>query len=619
MSLSWLLNRLRSMSPAEIAHRVREKAKKSRDRGALEGWQQYQCPGPVPIVPGLSQHLEAQGDTVWVARECESLLAGEFAALGVAWPIRSPDALFSPDLWRLDPVSGDLWPGADKYCFDIPYRHERRLGDVKYVWEINRLQFLQPLAFEVWATGKPAALAAIEAAIQSWYRANPPFRGIGWNSGIELGLRAISLLVVTNLCGERLSPETIARVRTMLHAHAFWMNRYPSRYSSANNHLIAEAAGEFLVALAMPDLPFATGLEAKSRRILEEEAEKQFHGDGVPAEQSPTYGAFSAEFLWLCAQTAEAAGRPLSPAIHARLARFAEYIDWLRDGRGRVPAIGDDDEGRVLWLGPPIPSYPVHVCRAFADSTGSRRGLRTFPEGGYTVVREECAGRVLGLTMDHGPLGYLAIAAHGHADALALVVDLDGEPLFVDPGTYLYHSGGAWRDWFRGTRAHNTLNIRGENQSRIAGAFNWRTKAKCSLQEVRDGPRWLIRASHDGYRKRYGVDHERVVSATDKGFSIHDRLLGRRQAERPVELVFQLAPQIEIEHAGNTIRLLRHGLGVAQMEFPEGGQIAVSRGGPGFDGGWVSPGFGHKEPAGRIAWHGLMPESGLRTNIEFCA
>ena len=616
MSFPWMLNRLRSMSTAEIVHRVRERVRKSWARGPLEGWQRYQCPGSIPRLPGLADHLQPVLSAC-LAQESQRLLAGEYQALGVAWPKRPPEALFPDELWRLDPVTGGLWPGPNVYCFDIAYRHERRLGDIKYVWEINRLQFLQPLALQVCANGDTEALAAIEAAIHGWYGANPPFRGVGWNSGIELGLRAISLLVVTSLCGERLSNSTIALVRAMLHAHAFWMDRYPSRYSSANNHLIAEAAGEFLVALAMPDLPFAARLEAKSRKILEEEAEKQFHLDGVPAEQSPTYGAFSAEFLWLCARTAESVGRPLSSVIQVRLAKFAEFIDWISDAAGRVPAIGDDDEGRVLWRRPTKLSYPVAVCRAFADSIVPRLGLRTFAEGGYTVVRDQRAGRTMGLILDHGPVGYLAIAAHGHADALALVVDLDGEPLIIDPGTYLYHSGGAWRDWFRGTRGHNTLNIKGENQSSIAGPFNWRTKAQCSLDDVRGGQHWLIRASHDGYRKRYGVDHERIVSATDKGFLVHDRLLGNQKQAWPVELVFQLDPQIEIECAGVTVKLSRRGTTVAEMKFPEIGQIAVTRGGTGFDGGWVSPGFGHKQPAWRIGWHGVMPESGLPTRVEF--
>ncbi|MFG3757212.1 heparinase II/III-family protein, partial [Klebsiella pneumoniae] len=79
------------------------------------------------------------------------------------------------------------------------------------------------------------------------------------------------------------------------------------------------------------------------------------------------------------------------------------------------------------------------------------------------------------------PLGYLSIAAHGHADALSLLLHLDGQPVLVDAGTYLYHAGGAVRDRLRGTAAHNTLCLDGADQSQIAGAFNWRHAAKAQL------------------------------------------------------------------------------------------------------------------------------------------
>ncbi|EIC23468.1 heparinase II/III family protein [Thiorhodovibrio frisius] len=615
----WKLHRLRAMSPPEIAHRVVEKVRKSTARGTLEGWERYANPGPVPMLPGPWDSLARAVPEHDLNARTTALLAGEFTALGQTWPPRAPGCLFPAELWRLDPVTGASWPGADAYCFDIPYRHERRLGDIKYVWEINRLQFLQTLAAQVARTGDPQALAAIEQAIASWYEANPPFRGLGWNSGIELALRAITLLITASLCGSHLSEPTVARLRALLRAHALWLGRYPSRFSSANNHRIAEAAGEFLIALALPEWPQAATLEARHRRVLAREAERQFHADGVPAEQSPTYGAFSAELLWCAQASASAAGRPLPAVVDARLAAFAEFIAWLQDAEGQVPAIGDDDEGRVLWLDAAEPSYPVSVCRRFAlPAATSPTGLHTFTEGGYTVVREQRAGHRLALLFDHGPLGYLTIAAHGHADALAILVTLDGKPLFVDPGTYLYHSGGAWRDWFRGTRAHNTVNVDGVDQSRISGPFNWSHKARARLESARDGADWSITAAHDGYRKPFGVLHRRTLSATDQGFAIHDRLEGGLIAPaRRAEIVFQLAMDCEARSVGDAILIRRAGRDIATVAFDTPGDLCLAQGGElGEGGGWISPRFGIKLPATRISWVGRIPQQGVTSAIN---
>ena len=88
--------------------------------------------------------------------------------------------------------------------------------------------------------------------------------------------------------------------------------------------------------------------------------------------------------------------------------------------------------------------------------------------------------------MDAGPLGFLSIAAHGHADCLSLLLSVSGKELLVDPGTYCYHTEREWRDYFRSTAAHNTVRVDGVDQSQIAGAFLWAEKAEASVEEIRD-------------------------------------------------------------------------------------------------------------------------------------
>ena len=110
-------------------------------------------------------------------------------------------------------------------------------------------------------------------------------------------------------------------------------------------------------------------------------------------------------------------------------------------------------------------------------STIERTGLRSFPAGGYTVIRGKGEAPAV-LTFDHGPVGYLSIAAHGHADTLSVWLSIGSQPVFVDAGTYRYHSRKALRDAYRDTAVHNTLTLRGASSSRPSGPFNWATKAK---------------------------------------------------------------------------------------------------------------------------------------------
>lgn len=643
MAIAWYINRVRNMAAGEVAHRIAEKAKKNLARNRLEGWQQHdRGSGPLPALTGLAERVAAAPPKLRaaIAAAAEETLSGKFSALGVNWPQRTQDDLFPESLWRLDPVSGGLWPGTDAYCFDIAYRHERKLGDIKYVWEINRLQFFQALAAQVLLTGDRRALAAIESALSSWFNSNPPFRGVAWNSSIELALRSISLLMVTSLCGQALSLRTARQIRTMLNAHAFWLARYRSLFSSANNHLVAESAGLFLIALAMPDMPDAALLESRERIILADELDKQILADGVAAEQSPSYGAFTTELVLLAALAARHAGRPLPSHLDQRFEAFARYIAWLSDAHGNVPAIGDDDEGRVIAQGGREEHYPASVAAAIAGFLGMpafgprpheaqlrdavfetpavsgplASGIKSFPQGGYTVLRGNHAGRDTVLLIDHGRLGYLSIAAHGHADALAILMSLDGQPLLVDSGTYLYHSGGAWRDWFRSSRAHNTLTLAGTCQSTMSGPFNWSHKANARLDKLVDGPDWRIRVSHDGYVKRFGVRHERTVAPTATGFEMRDRLLG--SGAGAAEVTFQLATDCEAIVDGSIVTILRQKTKTAQLSFMTKGDVSAARGGE-IGGGWVSPQFGKKYPAWRITWRGTIPPDGAVVAIDF--
>ena len=646
MSLVWYAKRLASMSFLEVLHRVDEQIKRSASRQRSHGWQAFDQGGTLRTIPHLKSSFREGVSPALAERirtSADAIIEGHFSAHGVIWPKRPSEDLFPEAVWRFDPITGRVWPGADLYCFDVPYRHRRDLGDIKYVWDFNRLQFLQPLAAAVALWGDNRAAETISAAIASWVRYNPPFRGLAWNSGIELSLRSVSLVFVAALCGEHLDPTIRDQIAMILRAHLYWLSRFPSRFSSANNHLVAEALGEFVIAAVLSDAE-APAIADRALRTLQREATLQIHPDGVGAEQSPNYGAFTAEMLLVAGLVAQAFGRTLGPAIDARLEAFVSFVGWMSDGHDRVPNIGDDDEGRVLTLcAGHEHSYPSAIAKAIAGHLSVARheetngaapelrdaffskengvasvpeGVKTFEVGGYSIVRERRAGRKVRLTVDHGPLGYLAIAAHGHADANAFTLSLDDRDVLVDPGTFLYHSGGNWRDWFRGTPAHNTLTVDGTDQSTIAGPFNWSHKANAWLEAVETGEPWSITVAHDGYLKRFGAHHRRVLRATAKGMAVVDTLPNAKR-RHGVEATFQFAPGLDVQCEDGRVAVLQGGHVLMKVGFSEPGDLATIKGGDCTQGGWVSESFGHKAEACRLVWRGLMPAEGLRTELDW--
>ncbi|HEX4761558.1 MAG TPA: alginate lyase family protein [Sphingomicrobium sp.] len=636
----WYADRLRSMSAGEVVHRIGEQLKRQSWRNYDEGFAGFALgDGELPVIPGLRERFigELDPDLESALRlEARKARSEPFTFLGATWPphLRLDTGVPTAEAWLFDPVTGQPWEGAEAYCFSVPYRARRNRGDVKLVWELNRLQFLQPIAIEGARTGNTAETAAYVAAIvRSWMAANPPFRGINWNSGIELALRIVSISIATTALGaEAFAPEDRTLLRTFLNAHAFWLNRFESAHSSANNHLILESLGLLVLGLLCPDQPDAAKWEAKGRLALEREVTRQIFRDGVGAEQSPTYTSFTIEAYLLATLIAGAAGRPLDAAIRDRLVLAGTWLRWIMDEGGHVPEIGDNDAGRIIALRQePERDYVASVLSCVSAMTGEAQlapprnvhhlrdllfgrpsrpaagptGLHVFAMGGYSVWRGVLGRRKALLVFDHGPLGYLSIAAHGHADTLAVWLHLDDLPVLVDAGTYLYFGDPGWREYARSTSAHNTLAASSRSSSETAGPFNWRRKATGRLVEhtVADGEVRLV-GEHDGYLA-LGLTHRRAVEVvpTEATIRISDALIGTGQSMTEIGLLLapglSVAPESQFVVTGDSGVLLRiSGPAQLQSEMIVGGDQGPA--------GWTSTSFGSKTTATRVIWRGAL-------------
>jgi hypothetical protein len=140
-----------------------------------------------------------------VLTAADLLMKGEWEVLGV---IRTD--LVAPD-WFCDPVTGRR-SSPDRYAFQINHRSEEQTGNVKQVWEISRLQHLTLLATAWFVTGDKAYACRVADQLRSWWRENPFLSGIHWTSGIELGVRLISLVWIRLSSPIGLAPADCSRI-----------------------------------------------------------------------------------------------------------------------------------------------------------------------------------------------------------------------------------------------------------------------------------------------------------------------------------------------------------------------------------------------------------------------
>jgi hypothetical protein len=632
------------MSMPELGHRITEQIARLSGRRFSKEWTEISVKGNIAELPNVRRvWIEMpEGLKVRVAEQARRTIAGKFELLGASW-VHTSEMPPAPAFWHLD-EEGTPWGSPDEYCFDVSYR-ARAGREVKHVWEINRLQYLVPLAVHARLSGDSQVSKLVPGIIFSWMQGNRPYRGVNWNSGVELALRAISVAVALSIVGfETIEDADLIDIERFFAAHLFWLRRYPSLHSSENNHRIAELVGS-LVCMAV-----APGIEPEGSLIRELDQlmiqlESQILQDGIGAEQSPTYAAFSIELALIAFFSLNLAPEKLPAAVRERLLAWVEHVRWISSPAGHVPMIGDSDDAKVVGIeGSAGPLYAASIAESVADYFNhsgffpSRRylelrdalflpqktssiprpitppvGVKTWNVGGYSVWRERPSSPVV-LVFDHGPLGYLSIAAHGHADALSVWLSVGDTPVVVDAGTYVYNSAPLWRERFRSSMIHNTLSISRVSSSSTSGPFNWAAKADARLASGSAPSTREVVAEHDGYLRRFGVRHLRRVFMSDEGrITIADELIGRSDP-LPVQISFLINPHLSVranDSRRNSILVEDAGRPIAEFIHDGALEPHIAFGDSDAGNGWVSPSFGKLDAAYQIMFEGLLSKTSI--------
>ena len=538
-----------------------------------------------------------------------------------------------PPDWNHDPVTDFTWPATASDRID----HRSAGADPKWIWELNRLQFLPWLAQAWLLTDRAEFSETAFDLLDSWVEQNPAGRGIAWRGAFEPGIRAISVLVA--LQGLRDSPHlTAARFRSLVtmlgeSAERCWRDR--SRFSSANNHLVGELAGLATVALLLPDLPQAPRWRTRALAGLAVEAERQIRPDGTGAEQAVGYQLFTAELLLVVSVLARSGGIEAPEELAGAVLRSAELLAAVETPADPPLRYGDDDEGFALRLDDAavrtVADHVAIVAAALGADHLRRRGhrplaalwweqstqvvRRTDPQGTSTAIAGNRSGNMFAadgglvvlrspgrrVTMDVGPLGYLSLAAHGHADALAVDLSLGGQPLIGDPGTGSYYGHPSWRVAHRGTRMHATVTVDDEDQSVMGGAFLWTRHATTRVRSV-DLSAGRVDAEHDGYRRLADpVLHRRwlIAPADEPAVVVVDLLEGR--AEHHLRVSWPLHPSLDAAAHGSGHLITRGDVPVLQMAaattLPAGLDVEQVRGDSDTQLGWWSERLESRTPS----------------------
>ena len=553
--------------------------------------------------------------------------------------------LGNPIIWNRDHKRGQDTPMM--FSPSLDYRDVNKVGDCKFVWEPNRHHQLVVLGRAYRLSGDTRFANAVAEQLDSWLMQNPYGVGMNWRSGLELGVRLINWVWALDLIEEAavINNRLRHRILDSVSRHIWEIDRKYSRGSSINNHLIGEAAGVFVATSYFPYLKEAASWRAASQKILCREILHQTFPDGGTSEQAMGYHFFVLQFFVIVGMTARATGGDMSESYWSRLEKMFEFMATLSEGGDCLPSFGDSDDGYVLdlgsnphsireWLAVGAALFGRGDFKATAgavsepvrwllgksgfdryDSTPEPENREchstAFSKTGYYLLQRGAldSPECISVVFDCGPLGMGALAGHGHADALSFTLRAFGRDVLVDPGTYDYFSYPKWRQYFRSTRAHNTVVIDGRDQSEMLGPFLWgkRAKAECLNWQPTDTGGKVV-GEHDGYSHlRDPVIHKRMIDLDGRELVVRDDIMARAQHE--IQIFFHFAEHCVVELAGKNAFLVDVGLGMIVIELDPSLQVELFNGSEDPICGWVSRGYHQKQASTTLVGRCMSKDS----------
>jgi len=557
--ITWLLYRLSAMSVPEIFWRLSQKRLQEKEKRLFSN-------NPAPVTDRVYNkllenlvfdekrlHLNLDNQD-FTFNTTISLLGGyDYELNKMNWH----SGFQTPEKWR------------KTFSYSLDYKQCDNIGDARTNWELNRhLQFVL-LAKAYAVTKKTEYLDEFTKLFTDWNNENHFLFGISWTSVMEFAIRASNWSYAYSFLKSAggVPSDLLNKLRIGIINMTDYVVGHYSRYSSANNHLIVEA-----YAIGQSGVLFNHNEWIRlGVSILTKELPLQNYSDGVNKEVSLHYQSFHMEAVGLMLRLLIKNNLEVPNTWIPILAKMCEYVADCRGLYGEYIEFGDNDDGKILdliggeWnhndyvLG--LLSYLLPAGYIDLDTRNENltwlfteedrqisikkpayfnKGSICYRKGGVSILKSR--DKQIQIGIDHGELGFGSIAAHGHADALSFQMYAYGFPVFIDPGTYIYHCDLESRNDFRRTKNHNTVSIDGRDQSEMLGAFLWGKRANCQFAYRADGDQITITSEHDGYKPEI---HQRVFEYNGQDeFVITDKF----KTDAKKELNFILPSEADIKY-----------------------------------------------------------------------
>ena len=345
-------------------------------------------------------------------------------------------------------------------------------------------------------------------------------------SSYTMALHIPNVLIALELFGDTVDTAFREKVYCELYSQYIYLQAHQEKHLLANHYF------EDLKALIIAAYLFKDDKGLKGYlKAFKTQCDEQILKDGVHYELSLMYHKLILEDVMRIAILAKQPDFPDCNWLIPLMQKMTDACYSLEKGIGRTPLFND--------AGDNVAKTSEQLCLAADNQFGIKPVLKdSFSESGYYKLYDEDRA----LIFDAGKIGVDYQPAHGHCDCLSFELSVDGKPFFVNSGTYEYQ--GDLRTYFRTTRAHNTVEINGHEQSQCWGGFRVGKRISKVYGKARDG-------IAEGYYRNYrGEEHQRRIALNNGIMEVVDSV--KAQDGVMVKSYLHIAPGYSV--VGNKIK-----------------------------------------------------------------
>ena len=446
------------------------------------------------------------------------------------------------------------------------------------LWRYNLHYFDYALDLGVlakWRSDRQAG-NTLKRLLGDWIESNPVGHGVGWHS-YPLSRRIVNWLQAVSLASGEIDWDRDGFYKTWTHS-IYQQSRYLEDHLEVDltgNHLLANAKALFFAGTFWGNKVGARWRET-GLRLLWDGLKEQTLEDGGHYERSPMYQTIVLQDYLEVLHVLQINDRHIPSWVRDRLTRMADFLFSVLHPDGEISLFADaafgiaykpfdvlaaashllDVPGRWAGATPGPFSSLVNVPSGSGSGTAGDNeyvSQSSLSGTGYFSLFSGDQGDKL--IVDGKPMGPDHLPAHGHCSLFSYELSIAGERFIVDSGVQEYEAG-PWREFWRSTRAHNTLSVDGAEQSEIWGAFRVGQRTRLLDSSFLQQPSSALFAGmHSGFvGQKIPTPHRRfIIALPPRRWIVIDEVFGT--GTHTLESFIHFAPGVDCRMEDGVVSL----------------------------------------------------------------